>query len=690
MRHTLRIFILLSGINIALALPVSAAGGRLTVNSDLLTHDTATDTYTAEGKVKLESGATTLYADRALLKESEGTAEAWGNVRVLKGDDILTGDRLIMDLATNAGKVGNARLFQKKANFHLIADEIYRLGPDNYYVARGSFTTCDGDPPSWKFTASDLNVTMEGYAAGTNSIFYIRDVPVFYSPFILFPTKKERQTGFLTPRAGSSSKKGFSLNVPFYWAISASQDATAELDIQTKRGAGTALNYRYIRRRGSEGDFTGYLFYDTNRERFRGNINQKHLEIVSPSFSFKSDIHLATDRDFFRDFGEISGDYNRQKLDSRVSFAKNWSLLSLGTEFNYIQDLDAPNNRATLQRLPTVTVTGIRQRLGQMPLFLSYDGIFDHFYRDEGMRGVRGNIRPALTLNQNLFRNFDLTVFGGYRARLYETQQGGDFNGYHGDLLPDMGASLSTTVSRVFNAGIGSLAKVRHQLVPEVSYGYVPEKNQERLPNYDFNDRIVAQNMVTYSLASYLTGRFQSGEAPPAYRELLYLKVTQGYDIRESRRDLLTLVDERRPFTDVRLEARVSPHQQATLSMDSRYNPYEGRFSLLNLNVDIATPDNKNFAGVGYRFARNEVEYMEGRLGFALVKPFVFHYTARYSFDKRDFLESLYTLEYKHQCWSVLFSYRERLDNSTLLKNREFLVTFTLYGIGPLNSFRVL
>ena len=52
-----------------------------------------------------------------------------------------------------------------------------------------------------------------------------------------------------------------------------------------------------------------------------------------------------------------------------------------------------------------------------------------------------------------------------------------------------------------------------------------------------------------------------------------------------------------------------------------------------------------------------------------------FGYEARYSVDGREFLEHRAELEYRGQCWSVIFTYRDRPDD------QEYLVNFTLAGL---------
>lgn len=659
----------------------ASATGPVRIKADTLSYDRSSSSYQARGNVEISWDAATLFSDMASLDQETSEAEAFGKVRLLKDGDTLTSDRIRINVATEEGEALNGDLFVRKTNLHVRGKRMAKVGKDDYRLERGTFTTCDGEVPSWKFTASDLFVTMEEYASGRDAVFYIKDIPVFYTPYIVFPVKRERQSGFLFPRLGSSTKKGFYLDVPYYWAISPSQDVAFDLDLQSKRGVGAGVDYRYIRRAGSEGSFLGYGIYDTQQERFRGDVTEKHQESFANALTFKSDVNLTSDRDFYRDFAETSGSYNRQFLDSTVSLTRNWAGASLAGEVRYLQDLDAPNNRGTLQRLPTVTFTAIKQRMGKVPLYFSLDSDFTDYYREEGLKGQRLDLHPSVTFYGAFPSGVGLSAWGGYRQRLYNAYGADSGRGYHGEGLADGGASLTTTLARVYDTQWGAVQKVRHTLIPEVGYRYVQEKGEETLPFFDFNDRVVGENVTTWAITSYLTGKVLQGEGAPVYRDLLYLRLSQGYELGGSRRDLLTLVDEGHPFTPIRLEARFNPLKELTISTDSRFNTYRSHFTTANIEADVAD-DRGNLAGLGYRFSRGEVEYLEGKVGVALVKPFVFNYTGRYSFDKGDFLESYYSLEYKQQCWSVTFSYRDRPDN------REFLLSFSLSGIGSIGPVK--
>jgi LPS-assembly protein len=656
--------------------------GPVKITADTLSHESRSATYQAQGNVRLRYDGITLLADSVMFREAENEAVAIGGVVMEKEGDVLRGDRLTLNLATEQGAIDKGYLFIKKSNFHIRGSQIAKVGKDDYHLERGSFTSCDGDSPSWRFTAENLDVTLEEYATGRHALFYVRNVPLLYTPYIVFPVKRERQSGLLIPRVGSSSKKGFQFDLPYYWAISPSQDATFELDVQSKRGVGAGLDYRYMRQRGSEGSLRGYGIYDTSQSRFRGEVIERHLEAVSASLNLKSDINMASDRDFYSDFAEAAGDYNRQSLDSTVSLTKKWQDYLLAAELRYVEQLqDVPNNRATLQKLPVASFSGIRRKLGVTPFFFSLESQFTNFYRQEGLSGQRFTLHPTVSGYFQPVAALDLAAYAGYSQRLYNAYGADQGSGSHGEGVADAGVSASSRFARVYAAEWGKVRRVRHLLIPAVSYSYIQEQNQERLPFFDFDDRLVGQSMISWSLTSYLTGKVVLGDGTPVYRDLLYLRISQGYELSGSRRDLLTLVDELRPLTDIRLESRFTPTRSLAVNFDGRFNSQHGHFSTANLAADFSD-DSGNLAGIGYRFSREQVEYLEGRLGVALVKPFIFNYTSRYSFDRGGFLESRYALEYKQQCWSVILSYSDRPDN------RQFMVNFTLAGIGAIGPVK--
>lgn len=659
----------------------SSPASPVTIAADNLSYEQGTGTYQAEGNVRITYDGISLLADTAVFRQREGEAFAAGNVMLERGDDILHGERIRLNTLTQEGDVTNGDLFVKKPNFHIRSSRMSKLGKGDYRMERGSFTTCDGDTPGWHFTARELDVTLEEYATGKNVLFYVKDIPLLYLPYIVFPVKQERQSGFLLPRIGNSSKKGFNFNLPFYWAMTPSQDVTFDLDLQTRRGLGIGTDYRYMMHGGEEGALRGYGIYDTTRSQFRGEIIHRHVDNTAGSLTLRSDINLATDRDFYRDFADVAGDYNRQFLDSRAALTKKWQDHILTAELSYVENIDAATSDTTLQRLPSISFTSIRRKTGDMPFFFSFGSELVNFYRRQGGDGQRLNLHPTVGLYLQPSALLDVSAFAGYSQRFYHAYGGNQADGTHGAGIADAEITISSRLARVYDTGGQSLPKIRHLLIPTIAYSFIQETNQEDLPFFDYSDRLLGQNLLNISFANYVTGKFTQSDGSSMYRQIMFLRLSQGYQVSGARRDLLTLVDENRTLTDLRLESKLSVLDTLSLDVDSRFNSYRGHFSATTVGFDY-TDDAATGLGARYHFSRENLEYFEGRVGVGLVKPFVFNYTTRYSFDKGDFLESVYSVKYTDQCWGITLSYRDRPDN------REFMLTFTLAGIGALGPLK--
>lgn len=679
MLQKIQTYIFLLCLLIPTLLPAAEqAGGApgMVIRADSMTHDAATDLITASGKVEMVWQDMTMTADTATYNRTTQTLTATGNVYLVKGGDILWGDQLVMDTETGRSEMENGRIYMTQGNFRADGKQIARLGENDYALHNGGLTTCDAAVPSWKFGASQLDVTVEEYATGKNVIFYVKDIPVFYFPYIILPVKRERQSGLLFPRFGTSTKRGVFLDTPYYWAISPSQEATIDLDVQTKRGIGLGLDYRYLRSRTSEGNLGGYVIYDNNEKKERGELIQFHKEQFSDSFSLITSLNLTSDRTFMQDYGEKSGEYNRQYYDSRVVLTKFWDQWLASAQAIYTQDFYAGSNTSTLQRAPELSLYGTREKVPYIPsLYFDLDMLLTSYYREKGMDGQRAVLEPRLTSTHDLFDGrVNLSLYGGVQLRGYDTSKTDP--GTKGDQLlaiPKAGAQISSSVSRLYDTDFMDLQRLRHELVPALSYQYVGKKDQSSTPVFDQLDRLNAQETLTLSLASHLGGRIAK-EGTAEYRDLLTMRLLQAYTMSGTRQDLLTMTDDSRRWGDLILESETWVDRSIRLLVDARYSHYGHRISSTASGAEY-NDQRGNSARLSYRMVDRQLDYLEAGATLALTDPVYLTYTTRYSFDKKDFLESYYTAEYRHQCWSIIAGYRERPGE------RAWTINFNLAGL---------
>lgn len=669
-----------------LPLPAAAEDVReagvpgMTIRADRMSHQAAGDLLTASGSVAITWQEMTLTADEVQLDRTRNILTARGNVSMVKAGDTMRGDSLLLDTETGRAEMENGRIFMAQGNFHIGGSRIARTGDEQYALRDGCLTTCDETIPSWKIGAEELDVTVEEYATGSNVVFYVKDLPVFYVPYLMLPVKRERQSGLLFPRFGRSSKRGEFLELPVYWAISPSQEATVTLDLQTKRGVGVGLDYRYLRSRTSEGVFGGYLIHDENENKVRGQLLQFHREDLTDTLSLTSSINLTSDRTYLQDYGDASGDYNRQFYDSRVVLTQRWQSWLAGAQAIYTQDFSSGSNSGTLQRAPELFVYGVRQAVPSLPrVWFDLDTELTSYYREKGMQGQRAVVTPRLSTSQSLFDGrLTATLRGGVQVRGYTTTDAApDVREDAVVAIPEASAELSSAFSRMYDGPLFGMARLRHEVVPSVSYHYAPDRSQTAYPFYDQDDRTPHLNLLQFSLASHLGGKLSRGagqQGADTYRHLQTIRFSQGYSLNGTRQPLLTETDTTGRWSEATLESETWLHPIFRLLVDARYNHSLRRISATALGGDLVDGAG-NSMGASYRMTRDQVEYLEGRMTLAALKPVYLGYLSRYSFDKRDFLESYATVEYRHQCWSVMLVWRERPND------RSWTVNFNLAGL---------
>ena len=103
----------------------------------------------------------------------------------------------------------------------------------------------------------------------------MKDVPVFYWPWLRFPIDDRRHTGLLSPTIGFSSD-GFDYAQPFYWNIAANQDATITPRWMSDHGLLMNGEYRYLLEESAGIIEGGYLNSDNGgsgggENRFEGD-----------------------------------------------------------------------------------------------------------------------------------------------------------------------------------------------------------------------------------------------------------------------------------------------------------------------------------------------------------------------------------------------------------------------------------
>ncbi len=516
--------------------------------ADEVNYDRTSDTYIAKGHVEISQLDKRLSADFVRFNHVTYDAMARGHVVLQVGADLLIGEAIDVNLRTQTGKVTDGTVFLAENHFYIQGDRIQKLGRDAYRIEGATVTSCDGDRPDWKITARKVDVTVEGYGVARHSAFWARSVPVAYSPLLVFPAKRERQTGLLFPEFGFSDRKGTFYIQPFFWAIDESSDATFYAEYMDERGLKVGGEYRYLideESRGTmmldylddrrvddgKGDdsekwgYTGDNFLRTNSDRYW--FRMKHDQGLPADFTARLDLDIVSDQDYLTEFrrgltgfedtreyfeGAFSrdiDDYTDTVRTNSLVASRYWDRFSLNSGAIWNDDVvartdqpivgqpDATLEDTSLHKMPFVEFDAIKQPIGQTRLYWDMSNEYAYLYSEDNSRGQRIDLYPRVYWPTKFWQFLSVEPSAGVRQTAwwindYQDNVSGeadkDDTAYR--LIYDLRLDTSTEVYRIFDVGGESIEAVRHSIRPRVVYEYIPDEDQDDLPGFfNINER---------------------------------------------------------------------------------------------------------------------------------------------------------------------------------------------------------
>jgi LPS-assembly protein len=721
------VLLLLAALAVAVAPSVARAqsrervqtpSGEVSVIADRFEQIGPDNLLLATGNVEITHGNARLLADRVELNRATGDAVAVGRVIFYDGADRLTGERIEYNVKTGTGVVYQGEV-HAAPYYRLAGERLERVGESVYRVHRGMFTTCEEEVPSWSFRLGEGTADLEDFVWGTNISFWAKSIPIIpYFPFFAAAIRRERQSGFLMPQFGTSAKKGFFTEIPFFWAISDSQDATATLAAYANRGFGGGLEYRYVISQDQRGRLDGFFVDEVFKEGdLRGYGSAKHDWQIAPGLSFRADLNGVSDDLVLRDYQSALALRAAQRAESNVFATKTWTNWSLVSRVYWYQDLtiDRP---VELQRVPELTLAGVRQALPGLPGFLyQVDTSVVNFIREIGSEGARFDLHPVVSRPIPLAGYATVTPFVGGRLTAYSTTVTGvhiplsggpaveDTNGEPRvrELL-EFGSDAESRLSRVYDVGgWGGLSRMLHSIEPRVHYIRIIGNNFYSLPLWtDQTDRIPEANWFEYSLTNRIRGRTISPENTEAARlDLLKLTLASAYDIENAQ------------LGNVAGDLTVQPSHMLSLHADASYNVVGDGLQAYTTDVTFNVPRVTGNLGTRYvrkpnviipYFVQNPgtfnlgngppsnqaTHFLQGAAAVDVWPNLVLKAKTNYDLRTTSVVETRFGGDFKFDCWALTVEYiRRNPDRPGKSPDNEFRFSLSLLGLGNVLSTRV-
>lgn len=688
-KRILLVLPLLCILSLNFVFPVVAAEGPgkskapVHLKSDHLQYFKEKDIYIAEGAVVVEQEGARLEADTMRLDGKTGQLSAMGNIHYAESGNTMDAERIVFDINTKLGILHKGSLFFKEENYYIQGETIIRDAPDHYTIKTSSFTACDcQENPAWRMRAGDLDLTLDGYLFAKHARFYVKEVPIFYFPYFLYPANRERRTGLLIPNIGFSSRYGFRYKQGLFIALADNKDATITLENRGKKGKGLGLQYRYVLSKKGRGELNTTFFKDTEDNVDRWEVRMNHQQQFTTRVQGKLDIKYVNANSNLRELSDRTSTRAQQNIESNLSLTYQGDQTYAYFLARYTQDLTQSNNRNTPQRLPEIGFSLLEYRLGDSPLYLNIDTTAVNFWSEDGLNLQRVDLYPKLSLPLRLGRQATLTPWAGFRETWYRHGEKNREDAISRETLP-IGVNLEGHAATRWGA-------TTQQITSALMYEKIDVSNGEDLIQIDELDALHDRENITMTVMQRFLKLNDLGQV----EEKASLRFTGSYHLAQ----VSSATNSTRRFSDLRTELQLRPWSAASLEVDTFYDLNSGRINGVNTDLGLIPTSYFNFK-IGHRSTRKgftpqkgdlfnpyylgnrenidpEIDFFKSEA--TVSTPWGFRYTNRvfYDLDNGEKIEVDHIVHYQAQCWGVGFSYIEFFDRD------EFSFFITLKGLG--------
>jgi len=529
--------------------------------------------YKLHGKAEIESTTMLFRADDIEFNEETGDLRATGNVffQNFVRKEKVWADRLEYNTESETGKfykvhgetsphiAARPGILTTSNPFYFEGEWAERI-EDKYVLHDGFVTNCKMPRPWWTLSGPTFDIIPGERAIAHHSVFRIKKLPLFYTPFFYKSLEKEpRKSGFLIPNVGHDSLRGMMVGLGYFWAINRSYDLTYRFQEFTSRGEAHHLDLRGKPRPGTDYDAIIYGVQDRGLAQPSGpplSYSGVSLYAVGKSdlgdgWNVRGQINYVTSFRFRQQWTESFNEAIFSEVGSMAILNKNWSnytFNAVASRLENFQSAEIPvvnpvtlatnfeTNAVTIRKLPEAELDGReRQIWRKVPLWYSFASSAGLLYRDEPLFDPSGVLIERFQTGQFMDRmNFAPSVMSAI-----------DIGGFH--LVPRVGLqetyysesqSSSPAAAQILNTNVYQVIgtnllrssrdisvdlifpplariyskktvfgdKLKHVIEPRISYNYVTGIGADfhRFIRFDENELLSNNNDLEFSLTNRL------------------------------------------------------------------------------------------------------------------------------------------------------------------------------------------
>ncbi len=396
-----------------IVVPVLAEDDRIEIHADNVSFY-ASGRSELSGHVEIQQhqrivSADTAYIYRDANKNKIEKIELLGQVRLLEPDRLMLARKVTLFPENKSGQVEDVlyRLGVYRRGAALPswgrASRVKRFANEDYQLFDATYSTCPPTQESWQIEAKDIHLNKaDGKGTAKNAVLRVGGVPLLYTPYLTFPTSRQRKSGFLMPFFGFSNVGGFDTAMPYYWNIAPNYDATIVPHLYTRRGMMIGGDFRYLNLTSST-EFSGHIlpkdnafrqFIEQNQQAFpqlrdnstdRWSLQLRDTTALTSNLRLNLNVQQVSDDYFLQDFSPnlaINTTNQILRQGDMTYTTDHWTLSGMLQSYQTLHPINQVGISNVYERLPQVYANGIYDDL-LMGVNFNVLGQFDNFHWPE-------------------------------------------------------------------------------------------------------------------------------------------------------------------------------------------------------------------------------------------------------------------------------------------------------------------
>lgn len=289
--------------------PIKRENDDIYFSANEVQNDESTSNITAIGDVYIIRDDATLKADKVTYNQDLDVIVASGNVSLVDAsDNVIYADEMMLHDKMSKGTLNKLKIIMRDES-KVWASKFKTLPNDDKVMYNATYTPCDcnldGDDkqkPLWQITADKIKHDVAGKNIYyRNAFLEIKDIPVFYAPFLSHPDPTvSRRSGFLMPTYGSSGYLDTYLKLGYFFAINEHSDLTVDPYVSVKKGFIPTATYRLYTEHGDM-NFSGSVLEDDDMNKTRGHFYAKVRYELNENWLANLDAKYISDSMYLKD-----------------------------------------------------------------------------------------------------------------------------------------------------------------------------------------------------------------------------------------------------------------------------------------------------------------------------------------------------------------------------------------------------